>query len=54
MPADTEKPTTRPLDRFWPYVDVPELPTDAELLLTNAPEGPRLEAWEARIYRRGA
>jgi oligo-1,6-glucosidase len=31
-----------------------DLPTDAELLLTNAPEGPRLEAWEARIYRRGA
>jgi oligo-1,6-glucosidase len=31
-----------------------DLPTDAELVLTNAPEGPRLEAWEARIYRRGA
>jgi oligo-1,6-glucosidase len=31
-----------------------DLPKDAELLLTNAPEGPRLEAWEARVYRRGA
>jgi oligo-1,6-glucosidase len=31
-----------------------DLPQDAELLLTNAPDGPRLEAWEARVYRRGA
>jgi hypothetical protein len=31
-----------------------DLPQDAELVLTNAPEGPRLEAWEARVYRRGA
>ena len=31
-----------------------DLPDDAELVLTNAPEGPRLEAWEARVYRRGA
>jgi oligo-1,6-glucosidase len=31
-----------------------DLPGDAELVLTNAPEGPRLEAWEARVYRRGA
>jgi oligo-1,6-glucosidase len=31
-----------------------ELPDDAELLLTNAPVGPRLEPWEARVYRRGA
>jgi hypothetical protein len=27
----TEKPATRPLDRFWPYVDVPETPTEEEL-----------------------
>ena len=31
-----------------------DLPDDAELVLTNAPQGPRLEAWEARVYRRGA
>ncbi|HEX3704560.1 MAG TPA: hypothetical protein VHU82_14600 [Vicinamibacterales bacterium] len=23
--------TTRPLERFWPYADLPEQPTDAEL-----------------------
>jgi hypothetical protein len=31
MPTDTDRPATRPLDRFWPYVDVPEDPTDEEL-----------------------
>jgi oligo-1,6-glucosidase len=31
-----------------------DLPQDAELLLTNAPQGPRLEPWEARVYCRGA
>jgi hypothetical protein len=29
MPSDTRK--TRPLERFWPYADLPEQPTDAEL-----------------------
>ncbi|MGH2670665.1 MAG: hypothetical protein ACRD1S_10340, partial [Vicinamibacterales bacterium] len=31
MTTETERPATRPLDRFWPYVDVPETPTDEEL-----------------------
>ena len=37
IPADTtgdrtnDLPDHRPRDRFWPYVDVPELPTDEEL-----------------------
>ena len=31
-----------------------DLPQGAELVLTNAPQGPRLEPWEARVYRRGA
>jgi hypothetical protein len=26
-----EPPKYRPLERFWPYADVPEQPTDAEL-----------------------
>ena len=29
MSAD--QPTSRPLERFWPYADLPEQPTDAEL-----------------------
>jgi hypothetical protein len=29
MPADP--PRTRPLERFWPYADLPEQPTDEEL-----------------------
>jgi len=29
MSADP--PKTRPLERFWPYADLPEQPTDAEL-----------------------
>ena len=27
----TEAPKFRPLERFWPYADLPEQPTDAEL-----------------------
>ena len=30
MPADT--PKYRPLERFWPYADLPEQPTDDELI----------------------
>jgi hypothetical protein len=30
MPADT--PKSRPLERFWPYADLPEQPTEEELL----------------------
>ncbi len=26
-----ERPATRPLARYWPYVDLPEYPTDEEL-----------------------
>ncbi len=26
-----EQPKTRPLERFWPYADLPEQPTDDEL-----------------------
>jgi hypothetical protein len=49
MTTDTDKPTTRPLDRFWPYVDVPEIPTDEEIaaldpdvraVLFGSPPGP--------------
>jgi hypothetical protein len=49
MTTDTERPATRPLDRFWPYVDVPETPTEEELaaldpdlraVLFGAPPGP--------------
>ncbi len=29
--AETPRPATRPLERFWPYVDLPERPTDEEL-----------------------
>ena len=27
----SDPPKTRPLERFWPYADLPEQPTDAEL-----------------------
>lgn len=27
----SEQPKTRPLERFWPYAELPEQPTDAEL-----------------------
>jgi hypothetical protein len=30
-PADGGVPAFRPLERFWPYVDVPEGPSDEEL-----------------------
>jgi hypothetical protein len=30
MPADT--PKYRPLERFWPYADLPEQPTEDELI----------------------
>src|SRR5512135_2697361 len=29
--AEATRPATRPLERFWPYVDLPEQPTDEEL-----------------------
>jgi hypothetical protein len=28
---DEPRPSTRPLERYWPYVDLPEQPTDEEL-----------------------
>lgn len=46
---DAPRPATRPLDRFWPYVDLPERPTDEELaaldpelreMLFGIPQGP--------------
>jgi hypothetical protein len=49
MPTEIERPATRPLDRFWPYVDVPETPTEEELaaldpdlraVLFGTPPGP--------------
>ena len=30
-PMSPEPPKTRPLERFWPYSDLPETPTDEEL-----------------------
>jgi hypothetical protein len=27
----SDSPTSRPLERFWPYADLPEQPTEAEL-----------------------
>lgn len=30
-PPQVEVPEYRPLERFWPYVDLPEQPTDEEL-----------------------
>jgi hypothetical protein len=49
MPTETDRPSSRPLDRFWPYVDVPEMPTDEEIaaldpdvraVLFGTPPGP--------------
>lgn len=30
-----DQPTHRPLDRFWPYADLPEQPSDEELAALN-------------------
>src|SRR5690606_2791525 len=30
-----EHPTHRPLERFWPYADLPEAPSDEELALLH-------------------
>ena len=30
-PPTVEVPDYRPVERFWPYVDLPEQPTDEEL-----------------------
>jgi hypothetical protein len=32
----TEPPKFRPLERFWPYADLPEQPTDEELAAIDA------------------
>jgi hypothetical protein len=29
--SETTRPSTRPLERYWPYVDLPETPTEEEL-----------------------
>jgi hypothetical protein len=29
--SDDARPSTRPLERYWPYVDLPEQPTEEEL-----------------------
>lgn len=29
--SDPTRPSTRPLERYWPYVDLPEQPSDEEL-----------------------
>lgn len=34
-PSGTGTPEYRPSDRFWPYVDVPEEPSDEELALLD-------------------
>lgn len=34
-PPDVPVPDYRPIERFWPYVDLPEQPTDAELADLN-------------------
>jgi hypothetical protein len=31
IPMTSDPPKFRPLERFWPYADLPEQPTDAEL-----------------------
>jgi hypothetical protein len=31
IPMTSDPPKSRPLERFWPYADLPEQPTDAEL-----------------------
>lgn len=61
-----EKPEYRPLERFWPYADLPEQPTDEELaalhpelraVLFGAPSMPfsisiEFEAFEDESYGR--
>ncbi len=34
-PSDRRTPKYRPSDRFWPYVDLPEEPSDEELALLD-------------------
>jgi hypothetical protein len=34
-PPDVPVPDYRPMERFWPYVDLPEQPTDEELAALN-------------------
>ena len=34
-PPDVSVPDYRPVERFWPYVDLPEQPTDEELAALN-------------------
>src|SRR5687768_12804422 len=34
-PPDVPVPDYRPIERFWPYVDLPEQPTDEELANLN-------------------
>jgi hypothetical protein len=34
-PPDAPVPDYRPVERFWPYVDLPEQPTDEELAALN-------------------
>ena len=34
-PPDVPVPDYRPVERFWPYVDLPEQPTDEELAALN-------------------
>jgi hypothetical protein len=31
IPMTADPPKTRPLERFWPYAELPEQPTDAEI-----------------------
>jgi hypothetical protein len=31
IPMTSDPPKSRPLERFWPYADLPEQPTEAEL-----------------------
>src|SRR5581483_4234487 len=31
VPMSAQTPKYRPLERFWPYADLPEVPTDEEL-----------------------
>lgn len=34
-PEEREPPRYRPRERFWPYVDLPEVPTEEELMALN-------------------
>jgi len=34
-PPEVPVPDSRPVERFWPYVDLPEQPTDEELAALN-------------------